>query len=189
MAYLAASVALLGILCGANLLLTVGVVRRLREHTAKLAAVPDWGQGPGMSVSPGEMVGDFLVTTIDGEPVAREILSGTTLVGFFAPGCPGCEERVPDFAGHARAMGRDQALAVLAGGGPLDDQQPGEASRLIDGLGGSARVVIEDLQGPLTKAFGVSSFPSFALVSDGGTVIAVSADLVSLASLLQPART
>lgn len=81
MPYLAAAVVLIGLLCVLNLLLTVGLIRRLRE------------QGPGRpgnaapptALGPGSRIGDFTTRTTGGEPVSHEDLTG--LVGFFSAGC------------------------------------------------------------------------------------------------------
>lgn len=69
-----------------NLVLTVGVIRRLREHTEQLSRVALSSPDPILHV--GDRVGDFAVTTTDGEQLSDDRFTGRTLVGFFSPGCP-----------------------------------------------------------------------------------------------------
>jgi hypothetical protein len=166
MAYLAAAVTLVGIVATVDLLLTVGVVRRLREHTAELAALRRPGQEAALPV--GSPVGAFATASVAGRPVGPDTLGGRTLVGFFSPGCTPCTERLPGFVAYAagRAGGPDAVLAVVAG-------EPAEAAETVEALRRVATVVVEPDDGPLQRAFGVSGFPAFVLVEDG--VIAASA--------------
>lgn len=174
MPYLAAAVALVGALCLLNLLLALGIIRRLREHTAQLA-IRAQGHGPGKVMLPaGASVGDFAVTTTDGEPLSAELLSGTTLIGFFAHGCDPCHELMPQFITYAAgfAGGRNQVLAVVIG-------EATDATEMLDALAPVARTVREDPQGPVAKAFGVSAYPALALL-DGRVVIASGHELAAL---------
>lgn len=164
MPYQTAGIAVLGALTLLNLLLTYGVIRRLREHTRLLAGI---GSAAPM-LAPGSTVGDFAATTLDGELVSRDALSGQTLVGFFSPGCPACTERLPDFVARAAtpAHGRARTLAVIAGG---DESYAAQREQLA----AVARVVVEpERSGPVGRAFGVSAYPVFALVDPAGEVLA-----------------
>src|SRR6188768_2816837 len=78
-----------------NLLLLLGVIKRLRDQTATPA--PPLAQ---VMLPAGQAPGDFSVSTVDGETLTREDLSGH-LVGFFTSGCPACTERLPEFATRA----------------------------------------------------------------------------------------
>jgi thiol-disulfide isomerase/thioredoxin len=167
MAYLAAAVTLVGIIAAVDLLLTVGVVRRLREHSAELAGLRGPGAGDaGLPV--GTPVGDFTATDLTGRPVG--VGSGRTLVGFFSPGCGPCKERMPDFVAHAagRPGGPGAVLAVVVG-------EAAEAAAMVDPLLRVATVVVEPEDGPVQRAFGVGGFPTFVLVEDG---VVAAADFV-----------
>jgi thiol-disulfide isomerase/thioredoxin len=164
--YLVASVLVLAVLVLLDLVLTLGVVRRLREHTELLA---DRSAGPPPAAMPpvGTTVGDFAATTTDGEPVSRDLLAGETVVCFFAPGCGPCREQAPAFVEYAGAVtgGRRQVLAVVLGEGE-------EVLEMAGQLDAVARVVVEPPGGPLSNAFHITSFPAMGLVDDTGTVIA-----------------
>jgi thiol-disulfide isomerase/thioredoxin len=163
MPYLLAAVVLLGAITGLNLLLTLGVIRRLRTHTAMLA-----GGGPAAELDllpTGERIGGFEATAVDGEPAGRDALTGDTLVGFLKPACGPCEERMPEFLRLAEAMpgGRRRVLAVVAGTAE-------EAAPLLAQLSPVARVVVELVDGPVTRAFGVHGYPTYYVVDGAGTV-------------------
>src|SRR5687768_11835646 len=116
-AFLIALVVLVGTVAVLNLFLTVGVIRRLKEHTGKLADLPTMGAAPSLMLGEVERVGEFAATTSDGEPVSRDLLSGQTLVGVLSPNCSACEERLPEFVAMAETFpgGRGQVLAIVAG--------------------------------------------------------------------------
>ncbi|MFC0531393.1 TlpA disulfide reductase family protein [Phytohabitans kaempferiae] len=172
-AFLIALVVLVGVVAVLNLVLTVGVIRRLRQHTEKLADLSAMGPPMDMMIGAGERVGEFAATTTDGEPVSRELLFGQTLVGVLSPDCSACKERLPEFIARAEAFpgGRGQVLAVLAG-------EPAEVQPYRERLAPVARVVIEPpTGGPLATALNVQGYPAFAVLDSTGTVVAGESDL------------
>jgi len=179
MAFLAAAVTVVGALGVVNLIFSLGVIRRLREHTEILDRLAAGGgaQGDSVMLPPGETVGDFVATTVDGEQLSREELADTTLVGFFSPDCEPCKERLPQFVDYAEHHqgGRRQVLAVV-----VADDEDG-AGPVVAELASVARVVREVGAGPVPRAFGVHGFPAFALVESGGVVRASGYELSALA--------
>jgi hypothetical protein len=151
-AYLYALVAVFGALSLLNLLLTFGIIRRLRRSTPTNA-----------------LVGDFTAEDLDGRPVSSTELAGRTLVGFFSPGCDACRERLADFAAAARSQ---QALAVVT-------SDAASAAEYLPSLTPVSRVVLQEPDGPLVRAFPVTSFPSFFVV-ESGRVVAGGATLEDL---------
>jgi thiol-disulfide isomerase/thioredoxin len=138
--------------------LLVGVIRRLRDHEARLAA---FGGGPPAPMAPaGSRVEVAVAQDVDGRPVDLTTLGEPVLVGFFSPNCDACHERLPSFLA---AADRDRAVAVVQRDG-------GDVDALVQPLAGAARVVVEPADGPLTTAFGVHGFPAFALVGADGTI-------------------
>ncbi|GAA1539646.1 TlpA family protein [Dactylosporangium maewongense] len=155
MPYLAAATVLACLLGAFNLLLTLGIVRRLRAMTGATAA-----HAPQVVASPGETPEPFQATTVDGEEL-RGTPSG--LVGFFSPDCPACTERLPEFVAYATAVGRQRVLAVLIG-------EPHELGGLTADLRDVARVTTEPVFGPVATAFAVTGYPAVALLDDTGAV-------------------
>jgi protein-disulfide isomerase len=182
MVYLAFAVALVGALCVLDLLLTVGVIRRLREVTEQLAAAP------GLATmlprpAPGFAVADFSTVTEDGEPLTRADLPPRTLVGFFSPTCAPCKELLPDFLDHAAQSpgGRALTLAVVIG-------TPAEAAPLARQLAPVARVVVEHPDGALSAAFSTAAYPTLLLLDAEHTVAASGGSLTSLLRPVPAAR-
>ncbi|MEV4395610.1 TlpA disulfide reductase family protein [Nonomuraea sp. NPDC049607] len=173
MSMLVTGMILVGALCLFDLVLTLGVVRRLREHTDQLQSLLSHGDR-----SPGRVrgsVGDFLATTVDGEPVSRDLLTGETLVAFFSPGCTTCRETLPEFVEFARGLpgGRRQVLAVLAG----DREDSDEMVRTLTPV---ARVAVEEFDGELSRAFAVDGFPAHYVVDSTGALLATAPDVALL---------
>jgi thiol-disulfide isomerase/thioredoxin len=155
--YLIAAVALALALTLLNLLLTLGIIRRLREMRDGDAA------GPGI-LGQGRTPADFAAIDTDGREVTRTQLSGTVLVGFFATTCSACLTELPRFVARAGDApgGRDHVLAVVQGDGPA-------AQDMTRQLTGAGRVVVEGPNGPIAGAFEVKAFPAWCLL-DNGTV-------------------
>lgn len=171
MAFVITALALVGLLCALNLLLTLGVIKRLREHTKLLAEV-----APPPSVKVGQEVGDFETTTWRGERIAAEMLEPGTLVGFFSPTCGPCKEKLPKFVSHVGALpaGQPTPLAVVIG-------EADTASDFLAQLSPVARVVVERGDGPVSRAFGVRAYPTLLRVDrDGSGRLVVGASQVDV---------
>ncbi|MDG6107216.1 redoxin domain-containing protein [Dactylosporangium aurantiacum] len=167
MAYVSAALVLVGLVAAVNLLLTFGIVRRLREQTAELAALRAGGGAPVMpdndvAYPAGTPLDQFITTDVDGVAVSSTTLGSRPLVGFFSPHCLPCKEQLPAFVEHARTRpgGRDGVLAVVVGTAE-------ETAEVVRQLRAVARVVTEPDQGQVQRAFGVTGFPGFILVEDG----------------------
>lgn len=175
MPYLAAAVVLVGAIAALDLLLTVGVVRRLREQADTLRELRTTaGADPGGEVilAVGGTVADFTASTVSGRILDRDGLTGATLVGFFSPHCEPCRERLPQFVAYA--TGFDGAVVAVAAGDPT------ETADLVAELAGVAEVVVQAENGPLEKAFGVQGYPALCLLEPGGRVVASGYGLDSL---------
>lgn len=170
MPYLIAIVVLVGALCLLDLVLTLGVVRRLREQTKLIDALYEAvgtgvlaGAGDGLPV--GEVVGDFDATTVDGARVTRDLLPEATVVAFLSPDCQGCHEQLPEVAAWAADQDRSRVLAVV-------DGRSGDPAHLVTTLSPVAQVVVEAAPSGIANAFRVQSFPTFFQVAAGGKLLA-----------------
>ncbi|MFG3599485.1 TlpA family protein disulfide reductase [Micromonospora chersina] len=153
-------VAALGVL---NLVLLLGVIRRLREHTDLLnerQSAP-----PEVMLEVGSIPGDFVSTTVDGRVRTRADLPPMTLVAFISPGCDHCEEQLPLLRERAAEMpgGAEHVWVVVVGKGP-------ETQTYADLFTGLATVFIEPGSGPLPTAFAIKGFPAFGLLDGRGIV-------------------
>jgi hypothetical protein len=164
MVFLAAAVVLIGMLCLLNLLLTFGVIRRLREQSATGKAPtpildPDGKPALVGDVPPaGAPIGDFTATTVDGDLISREgLVNGGTAV-FLAADCGSCRENVPNL---------------------VIDGRLADPADLVEEFAPLARVVVETRGAGVAEAFGVSAIPAFCVFSEG-TVRSASLDLSQL---------
>ncbi|MEU5579160.1 hypothetical protein ABZ791_01730 [Streptomyces huasconensis] len=157
MTVLIAAVALVATLCTLNLVLTLGVVKRLREHTEILGSV----KGEPVRLEVGAEVGEFATSTTLGEPVAHDLVAGPVLFGFFSPTCEPCRDKLPRFVEYARRQpgGRSQVIATVVCDG--EGAATGDtAAEFVTELSRVAQVVVEESDGPLGTAFAVRAFPS-----------------------------
>ncbi|MGP3966692.1 hypothetical protein [Streptomyces sp. 6N223] len=153
-----------------NLLLSYGIVRRLREQDAALAEAR-WRPG-AEPTSTGLRVGARIQLPAgpDGAGDAGAEVSSPTLVGFFAPGCASCEEMLPAFAEAATAHpgGRERVRAIVAADGPADGGAAGDASRYADALAAVAVVEAAPAGSAWFRAFQADAFPQVHALTETG---------------------
>ncbi|WP_433257225.1 TlpA family protein disulfide reductase [Streptosporangium sp. CA-135522] len=148
-----------------NLLLTMAVIRKLRDTAstgAGRAAPPDLPELPAGSRMP----------SFHGEAVSGEIVSAQTTAGsaavfaFFDTGCSACKPTVPKLIEFARknALPTGQVIAVVG-------DNDGNASEYVDELGGTATVIVEETMGSMARAFSINSFPAFVIAGADGVVV------------------
>jgi len=176
MVLLAAIVIVVGVLCLLNLLLTFGVIRRLREHTEMIARAGSTGRPSPLGLQAGEPPGSFSAVTTDGEAVPGT--SGLAVVAFFSTSCSGCLRRVAPFTEYVGRYGvpKESVLSVVV----TDD---GDASKYLESLGAVSRVCVEQDGGAVGSAFKVRGFPAFCLLGADGSVVASKFDPAALPEL------
>ena len=143
-----------------NLIFTLGVIRRLRQHTELLneqrrQPVPSMGDVPAA----------FVAKTVTGSALTRESLRTPALIGFFTTGCGPCETALPLFITYAAAFpgGSERVVAVVIG--PQE-----EAAEYSLRLAEVAQVVVEYPDGPVQTAFSVDGSPAFGILDERGVV-------------------
>lgn len=178
MPYLVSVVVLVGAIGLLNLLLTYGVIRRLREHTALLAGPP---ADLGPAAPPiGRTVGPFRATTTTGRTLSTVDLTEGTVVGFFKTGCQPCAERLPQFVDYARGHDApERFVAVLVG-------EPSELAEMVRQLTPVAQVVLTQRGSEVLQAFEVNGFPTLVRLGTG-PVIEASGWEISALETTQPA--
>ena len=152
-------------LAGFNLVLTVGLIRRMRrsdDHSAH-------GTRPVPELLPGTAA-----------PAELGPVAGRTVVGVFSTECSVCPEQLPDFAEVAREFVREgaNAVAVLSG-------EPERLGAYREALG-EAPTIIEDCgdgpmgSGPVNRGLRIRALPSYVLLDASGRVEAVGLSLAEL---------
>jgi thiol-disulfide isomerase/thioredoxin len=176
---LTSAVVLLTALCLINLVLTLGVVRRLREISREAGRVHDPTEAGRLPA--GADVGAFSALTTDGTTVSRETVNGPTLIGFFSPDCPPCVDAVPEFVGYAHTVpgGRDRVVAVVLA-------KPGSGGELAAELRDVAQVITGPDASATQQALAVLALPTVYLIDERATVLASGSRCPQL-PLLSPA--
>jgi hypothetical protein len=168
MAILSAAVALVAALCVLDLLLTFGVIRRLRQHAESFGGVS--AQAPAVfGLAPGERVAAFSAVALDGAAISAA--SELRVAGFFAAGCSACPAQVGPFTEYlaSHEVGEDYGLAVVVA--PRD-----EPPAYLDRLRRAGRVCVVDADSELLAAFKVGGFPAFCVLDGAGVVVATGYD-------------
>jgi hypothetical protein len=162
MTVLVGAVVVVGALCLLDLLLTFGVIRRLREHTELLGRNQP-GEPPAIGLPAGQAPAPFTAADDEGAPVQGP--SGLRVVAVFSTSCSICPKRVPGFVDYVRGhrVERGEVLAVVVG------QSAASVPYLAD-LTDVARVCTESADGPIGRAFAVAGYPAFFVLDAAGTV-------------------
>lgn len=166
MVYLTAAVVLVGVLCALDLLLTVGVIRRLRVHTGEIEALRSSQAPPDSSLPVGSPVPAFEAVDADGAPIATaELAGGSYLLAFLATDCHACKDQLAQLASYAGRMAgaRRRVLAIV-------DGPPEEAGEYRRQLGGVARLVLGADAARIRSELDVNLFPTFVFVDEQGVV-------------------
>lgn len=174
------AVVLLTALCAVDLVLTLGVVRRLRDHGDRLAELGEGSLGDPAIRESGGIVGDFAAVSVAGATVTSDRLVEPTLVGFFSPDCPGCADQLAPFAEYARRFrgGTDRTMAVVVADEDVDGTYVATLSEV-------ATVIVEPALGEVQRALGVMGYPAFAIVE--AKIVQASTTKVSRLPERQPA--
>jgi hypothetical protein len=159
-----AALVLLGLLCLLNLLLTVGILRRMRAGTATTSQPTDLP----FELRPGGSIGAFTATTTTEEELTADTLSGT--VAFLSADCDACHDMLPSLISYAASHGRDKVTAVVGGADP----------QTVAALEAVARVIPADPDGgPVARAFRNTWTPALYVVDDR-TVVATAGRVAEL---------
>ncbi|MFE0153908.1 TlpA family protein disulfide reductase [Nonomuraea sp. NPDC059007] len=162
-----AVVVLLGLLCLFNVVLTAGVIRRLREHTSRLDELSGIPRLDSMQPAGGK-VGAFKADLAGGGAIISDELEGTFLVAAFTQGCPACKDALPDFVELTKEFraGRERTLALLVG-------EPAKLTRELGKLEPVAQIIMEAVPGPVAAALGVQGYPAIGLVDFSAGIVHV----------------
>jgi hypothetical protein len=175
MAALTAAVILVGLICLADLLLTFGVVRRLRQHAEQLAGLrqSESFDAPVAGLAAGELPAAFASVTLDGQPMTGP--SDMRMAAFFSTSCPACPGQVAPFISYVTShqLARDSVLVVVLG-------TPDHPPAYLDDLAGIGQIVFEEFGGAVSEAFQVTGFPAFCLLDSDGALVASGFDPASL---------
>ncbi len=173
MGFVIAAIAIVGALCLLDLLLTFGMIRRLREQTDMINVLTA-GRVPGsaLGIPPGRTPAAFSAATTEGTAISGP--AALRLVAFFSR-CSICPERVAPFADYLTAQRIDRDSVLVVSVGPGDEPQP-----YLSALVPAAQICVEPEGGQIVRAFELSGFPAFFLLDADGAVAATEYDPAEL---------
>ncbi len=165
MVLLAAGLVFVGVLCLLDLVLTLGVVRRLREHTTIISSAGWGGEEAPIGLTAGEMPSEFAAVTADGAEIKGP--AELSVIAFFSTSCSLCPKRVPAFVNYvrSRSVRPQEVLAIVTG-------DNGKSAAYYPDLAAVGQVATEPDNGPVYEAFGVTGFPAFFVLGADGAVVA-----------------
>lgn len=162
------TIAVLGALTIINLVLTAGIIRRLRDISASGGGSSQVSTLPDVVLSRGEQPASFEVQDACGETITEQIFKGEkTLLGVIAQGCSLCAERLPDYVEVAKKSGArgEQVITLVI----ADADYAETVSKTV---GPSSRFIIESApDGPFARALKLSGYPAFARFNEAGVML------------------
>jgi hypothetical protein len=166
-------VVVLALLVVVQLLFTLAILRRLRNHGERLARVEQPVGGPEPA-GPGETIAAFTAPALTGVTISdTDLRDSATTVGFFSPSCGPCTEQLPAFEERAR---QHRALAFV-----IDEGEP--SRQLARRLAEVAPVAVVSADSEATRAFSVYGYPVIFEIDAEARVIASAHDVGSLPQL------
>lgn len=155
---LLAFVILLLLVVALNLTMTFALTRQLRMLEAAAPAA-------GSLALPvvGERIGNFRVTTIDGEKISeRQLANINAIAAFVMPGCEPCHKIVGQLRGGGLPFAGDKFMFVA---GESNDAATVELARSLTSIG---RVAVISPDGAAAAAFGgVTGYPTLLRLESG----------------------
>jgi thiol-disulfide isomerase/thioredoxin len=162
-AVLSAAVVLVGVLVVVDLLLSFGLIRRLRVVQARgreqATRLPEVGRH----------LGPFEARTLDGGTISEQDLAdGMTVALFLAAGCPPCERFKAELLD--RPFEAPTVVFVRETEITADTVATVEIAEELSEIG--ATVSIIEPESPVIAAFGIYGYPTAVLVWNGSVVAA-----------------
>jgi peroxiredoxin len=160
-----AVITIIGILTLFNLALSLGLTRQTKRYGEALKAARPQGPQP-WHLKIGTKAPSFTATTTAGDTWSLDDLAGSrALIAFFTVVCPACRTQAVQLREYAKSVPGNtrQILAVIVGRGEMAN----EFGRELEGL---MSVSLEQMRGPVTTAFSLSSYPTFYLIGKDGRI-------------------
>jgi cytochrome c biogenesis protein CcmG, thiol:disulfide interchange protein DsbE len=134
-------------------------------------ALPPGGDDPANDPAVGQATPVISGEGFDGEPVAIGE-ADAELVVFMASWCPACQAEMPELVEWLEAGGLPDGVELTAVSTGLDDSRPNwppQAWFEREGYGDVAgeRVLVDDADGTVASALGMSATPFWVAISDG----------------------
>jgi peroxiredoxin len=162
-----AGLVLVAVAVGLDLLLTAGIIRRLRELHQAMAEWTDRVNANSLmsGLREGEPVPDFTALTVNGATLThKDLLGGPWVMGFFAGGCGSCRTELPKLGEMVGQMAERRRVLIV-----IDGSRPQSSDLMAMGTG-IGDVVLENDGGVLSELFKVRFFPTYFAMSQDGHI-------------------
>ncbi|QIS20687.1 hypothetical protein [Nocardia terpenica] len=162
-----AYIAVLTIIVVFQLLVTYGLVRRLRVHTDLLNELIDENT---LALAPGTPIPAFATHTTDGAALTDRDVRHPAAIALLEVDCPHCRTNLPDFLAYVRGAGfaRENVLAVVA---TRDSTDPAERDAMLETLSAAATLVCESGEDAVIgTALNAQAYPTFYLTDADATI-------------------
>lgn len=167
MVFVVVALCLLTTLVVIDLLMSFGIIRRLRAHSEMI-----YDRDGAASLPAGTPVPDFVSLNAKGESMSAAWLRGaTSAVAFVTQDCPSCHAQLPALLDMLKQRGADGDRSLVIVVDVPGGQDITELAAMFDGL---ATVVIEPLGGILQTAFRINGLPAFVAVDPEAIVMSSS---------------
>ena len=158
---LIAVVVIVGIVAGADLLLSFAVIRRLSALQARMQ-----GGGSGTSPAVGHKIGDFEVELLTGGVFTLADLMGeASIVIFLTTTCEPCQAAIAELRDLPTPL--SFPMYVLINGTDQDQDQDAAVLNVAADMPRGTRVAEISASHPVMRAFGIDGFPSVLGIEDG----------------------
>jgi thiol-disulfide isomerase/thioredoxin len=157
---LIAVVVVVGIVAGADLLLSFAVIRRLSALQARMQG----GGGGHTSPAVGHKVGDFEVELLTGGRFTlADLMDGASVVIFLTTTCEPCQAAIAELRELPTPLSFPMYVLINA----TDLAEDNAALTVAAGLPSGIRVAEISASHPVMQAFGIDGFPSVLGIEDG----------------------
>jgi hypothetical protein len=164
MTLLAVAVGLLAVLTALNLLILLGVVRRLRTISATGGA-PATSTPAEVLPPAGTRVGSFTLTAVDGTQVSEaDLAEGRSLVVMLSPSCSPCRDTATKLAAQRDTL-PDRTFILLRT--EMDEPELDGMLAILDILAGVAKVATFTGGDDVEQAFASRGYPTGIAVENG----------------------
>jgi hypothetical protein len=175
MPFVVSGIILVGVLCLLDMLMTFAVLRRLREHSARLAELPDFTMGGPAYAAKflDRPLPEFSAQAVDGREVSSRSLAGRSgLIAVLRAGCGPCQEQLPTLA---QLAGEEGIIVIGVVTGSVADAR-GMVGQLTD----TSLVVMGPDADALAKTLDADVFPTYLEVDEAGVVVRAETHLSAL---------
>jgi hypothetical protein len=161
---LIAVVVVVGIVAGADLMLSFAVIRRVAALQDRMQGAGGSGAGAATSPAVGHQIGDFEVEMLTGGVFTlADLMDGASVVIFLTTTCEPCQAAIAELRELPAPLSFPMYVLINA----TDQDQENAVLNVAADMPPGTRVAEISASHPVMRAFGIDGFPSALGVEDG----------------------